>query len=128
MGPDGVVVVDPRIEFSLGALFGIEDATGEKLGAKASMKALDFSGGRGRAGSSQQMIDAIFPTDLVEENFHFFVGVEATSEDLAVVGQDLLGNSVKVHCVSEVVTDRARCCPDHQPCHDTEPRVIIHAG
>ncbi len=121
MGTDGVVLVDPCIEFFLRTGFGIEDATGEELGAKAAMEALDLACRGGRARSSQEMVKAVFTADAIEKNFDILVGVEAAGEDLAVVGQDLLGNSVGAHGFGEVVTDRARCCPDHEPCHDAEP-------
>ncbi len=57
------------------------------------MKALDLAGGSRRARGSEDVVDPVLAADAVEENLHRRLG-KASGKDLAVVGQDLLGDTI----------------------------------
>ena len=87
------------------------------------MEPLDLAGRGRRPGRGEQVLDAVLPTDPVEQHLHRRV-VEPAGEHLAVVGQDLLG-----HARGRIATPARRtpagCARGHQPRADTEPGVVI---
>ena len=66
---------------------------GEQLETQALMEPFDLAGGRGRPHRGEAMGDAVLATDPFEQHLHDRFG-EPTSEDLAVVGEDLVGHTM----------------------------------
>jgi hypothetical protein len=56
------------------------------------------------------------------------VGPEATGEDLAVVGEDLIGDAVAQHRRLEDLAHGSRGGACHEACGDAEAAVIVDAG
>jgi len=79
----------------------------------------------GEAGEA--MRDAVLPADLVEEHLDGLER-EAAGEDLAIVGQDLLGHPVALKSLGQEATDRSSCGPDHDARTDAEARVVVDPG
>ncbi len=103
--PLAVVVGDPDVESSLELLDGLEALVGEELLAHRLVQALDLAGRRRRIGRGQEVADPVVETDAVEEHVGG-LATETPGEDLAVVGQDLLGDPVGVESFEECVADR----------------------
>jgi hypothetical protein len=68
-----------------------------------------------------------FSPDLVEEHLGGFQA-EPVGEDLAVVGQDLLGHPVAFQRSPEVAAHGPGRGPDHDAGADAEPGVVVHPG
>jgi hypothetical protein len=88
---------------------------------------LDLAGGRGAAGGREQVIDPVLAADPVEQHLGL-ARPEPAREDLAVVGQDLLGDPVGPHRLGEVPADGPAGGADHHPGAHDEPRVVVDAG
>ena len=56
------------------------------------------------------------------------MGPEATGEDLAVVGEDLVGHAVGEHRLLEDLTHRSRCRPRDEARSDAEAAVVVDTG
>src|SRR5271170_4020613 len=65
-------------------------------------------------------------TDPVEQHGSW-TEAEASSEDLAVVSEDLLGRSMGLERKTQCRTDLARRCLGDDPRTDAEPRVVVDA-
>jgi len=73
------------------------------------------------------MRNAVLPADLVEEDLGWGEAI-AVREDLAVVGQHLLGHAITLEGRHEVGTDRSSEGTDHDAGTDAESRVVVDAG
>lgn len=73
------------------------------------------------------MGDALLAQDAVEHDLGGPWAV-ATTEDLAVVGQDLIGDAVALKGGEEHVADGPRDRPVHEPAGDAEAAVVIDPG
>ena len=87
---------------------------------------LDLARGRGAAGSREQVIDAVLAADPVEQHLGVF-GPEPTREDLAVVGEDLLGDAVTAHRGGEVPAHSPAGRANHHAGAHHEPGVVVEA-
>lgn len=123
----GVVVRDPFIQSLLGNRHAPEHLRGVELKAQGAMEALDLARRRGVARLREQMLDAVLATDPVEEHFDGRLRVFA-GEHFAVVGEHLLGDAVRAQCSGKAIADLLGTLPQHQPCRDAEPRMIVDAG
>src|SRR5579863_4417704 len=83
VGPVVVVGLHPRVELHLGVGDGVEDLAGQKLLAQGAMEAFHFPRGGGRTRCGEDVLDAVLPTDLVEEDLGGREP-EAIGEDLAI--------------------------------------------
>ena len=100
---------------------------GDELAAQGAVPPLDLAGRGGAGGLGEDVGDPVLAADLVEEHLGV-VAPEAPGEDLAVVGQDLLGHPPAREGGHEVLTDRARRGPGHDPVADEEAAVVVDAG
>src|SRR2546430_9247749 len=66
---------------------------GVELDSEGAVEALDLAGCSRRGRLGEDVVDAILSADAVEQHFDRGLGVSA-SEDLSVVGQDLLRDSI----------------------------------
>jgi hypothetical protein len=66
---------------------------------------LHLAGGGRRVGGGQQVAHAVLPADAVEEHLSRGVHAEVAGEDLAVVGEQVLGHAVVAHGLGEGVAD-----------------------
>ena len=121
-----VVVVDPCIQLFLRELERCERAVDEELFSHALMEAFDLAGGCRRARCGELVGDPVLPAHAIEHDLSF-VRAEATGEDLAVVGQHLVGDPVAQHRDLEDVAHRSGGCPRHKSCGDAEAAVVIDA-
>src|SRR5437899_2278251 len=88
-----VVVGHPLIERLLCRLQIPEHLPGVELDSEGAVEALDLAGGGRRGRLGEDVVDAILPADAVELHLDRRLSVSA-SEDLSVVGQDLLRDSI----------------------------------
>jgi hypothetical protein len=68
----------------------------EELGPQRLVETLELARGGRRAGRREQVADAVLPAYAVEEHLAG-AGAEAPGEDLAVVGEDLIGHPMRAH-------------------------------
>lgn len=91
------------------------------------MEAFDLAGGGRGIGRGQDVVDPVLAADAVEEHLHRRLE-QATGEDLAVVGQDLVRHAVPAQSGAEAFTDLARPFAVHEAGRDAVPGVVIQAG
>ncbi len=91
------------------------------------METLDLAGRGRRTGLGQAVRDPVLPADPIEQHLNRRL-VEPAGEHLAVVGQDLAGDTPPAHRQRQPVTHLARRLTRHQPRRHTEPGVIIDPG
>ena len=91
------------------------------------MEALDLAG-RGRLPHAGEAVgDALLAADAVEEDLGRPRSV-AAGEDLAVVGQDLVGDAVALKGGEEHAADGPRDRPVHESGRDAEAAVVVDPG
>ena len=73
------------------------------------------------------MIDPVLAADPIEQHLGV-LQAEPAGEDLAVVGEDLLGNPVGAHRGREVGAHGTARGPGHDPGTHDEPRMVIDPG
>ena len=83
----------PGVELGLGLLEAREPPALQQLLADRLVQALDLAGRCGRVRRGEQVADPVVHTDPVEGDGRRLVS-EPAGEDLAVVGQDLIGRAV----------------------------------
>jgi hypothetical protein len=126
--PVDVVVIDPLIEGLLGRLeIGERCLVAEEFGAQAAVKPLNLASRSRAARLREQMLDPVFTADRLKKHLGRRV-VEPTREDLAVVGQNLLGRPICGQGATQPIANRPSALTGHQPRTDTHPRVIVDAG
>jgi len=91
------------------------------------MEPLDLARGRWAPGGGEQVVDAVLAADPVEQHLGV-LGAKPPGEDLAVIGQHLLGDAVGAHRLGEVGADRPAGRSHHHPRADHEPGVVVDAG
>ncbi len=91
------------------------------------MEALHLAGGGGRAGRGEQMTDAVLPAYAVKEHLPA-TGAEPPGEDLAVVGEDLVGDPVAAQGFGESLAHRPGRGPQDELGRDAEAGVVVEAG
>ena len=77
-------------------------------------------------GPGQTLNDPVLPADPLEKDLDR-VGTEPAGEDLAVVGQDLVGHPVAAHGVGEHPAHRPGRGPADQPGRDDEAGMVVEA-
>ena len=78
-------------------------------------------------GGGEQVVDAVLPTDPVEQDLDVPTG-EPPGEHLAVVGEDLLGDPVQARGVGEVGAHGPGRGPEHDAGAHHVPGVVVQAG
>jgi hypothetical protein len=123
----GVVVADPCVEGPLRVAETDQARLGKELLAHGLVEPLDLAGGRRRIRRSEDVADPVVMTDPVEEH-HRGLGRTLAGEDLAVVGEDLLGDPVAAQGLDQRITDGLGRRSHHELGADAEPRVIVDPG
>jgi hypothetical protein len=122
-----VVLGDPIVQRRLGGREAGQDPIGQELGSQGAVEPLDLArGGRG-TDAGEAVDDAVLAADPVEEHLGRGGGV-AAGEDLAVVGEDLVGHAVFPHGVDEMAAHRSGPGVFHEPGAHAEPGVVIDTG
>jgi hypothetical protein len=99
----------------------------EELGAQRAMEPLDLARRGRRPRRGEDVADAVLSADPIEQHFTR-AGTEPAGEHLAVVGQDLRGNTVTTHRQCESFARRSGCRSRHDQRRHAEPRVVIDPG
>ena len=127
MLPVVVVLVHPRIDRGLRVGDRREHLAVEELTLQRLVEALHLARRGRRPRRGEQVPDAAFPADAVEQHLAP-VQPEASGKDLPVVGEDALGRAVPLHRLEQRVAHRPRGRALDDLRRDAEARMVVDAG